>query len=51
MEETHHRWRFQTLPLSLRTTEYRDRVELTTRIIPRRLKTSCVGHCPGFQDL
>nr|GFB85914.1 hypothetical protein [Tanacetum cinerariifolium] len=25
MEETHHRWRFQMLPLSLRTTEYRDR--------------------------
>nr|GFB53213.1 hypothetical protein [Tanacetum cinerariifolium] len=20
-------------------------------IIPRRLKTSCVGYCPGFQDL
>nr|GEU73207.1 hypothetical protein [Tanacetum cinerariifolium] len=51
MEETHHRWRFQTLPLSLRTTEYRDRVEPTTRIIARRLKTSCVGYCPGFQDL
>nr|GFC68800.1 hypothetical protein [Tanacetum cinerariifolium] len=33
MEETHHRWRFQTLPLSLRTTKYRDRVELTTRIL------------------
>nr|GEZ71314.1 reverse transcriptase domain-containing protein [Tanacetum cinerariifolium] len=31
MEETHHRWRFRTLPLSLRTTEYRDRVEPTTR--------------------
>nr|GEZ84434.1 reverse transcriptase domain-containing protein [Tanacetum cinerariifolium] len=29
----------------------RDRVEPTTRIIPRRLKTSCVGYCPGFQDL
>nr|GFB24060.1 reverse transcriptase domain-containing protein [Tanacetum cinerariifolium] len=51
MEETHHRWRLRTLPLSLRTTEYRDRVEPTTRIIPRRLKTSCVGYCPGFQDL
>nr|GEX89930.1 Pro-Pol polyprotein [Tanacetum cinerariifolium] len=25
MEETHHRWRFRMLPLSLRTTEYRDR--------------------------
>nr|GFA27780.1 reverse transcriptase domain-containing protein [Tanacetum cinerariifolium] len=50
MEETHHRWRFRTLPLSLRTTEYRDRVEPTTRIIPRRLKISCVGYCPG-QDL
>nr|GFC54633.1 hypothetical protein [Tanacetum cinerariifolium] len=50
MEETHHRWRFQTLPLSLRTTEYRDRVEPTTRNIPRRLKHSCVGYCPGFQD-
>nr|GFA03266.1 DNA-directed DNA polymerase [Tanacetum cinerariifolium] len=46
MEETHHRWRFQTLPLSLRTTECRDRVEPTTRIIPRWLKTSCVGYCP-----
>nr|GEY91960.1 reverse transcriptase domain-containing protein [Tanacetum cinerariifolium] len=51
MEETHHRWRFRTLPLFLRTTEYRDRVQPTTRIIPRRLKTSCVGYCPGFQDL
>nr|GEZ77732.1 reverse transcriptase domain-containing protein [Tanacetum cinerariifolium] len=50
-EETHHRWRFQTLPLSLRTTEYRDRVESMTRIIPRRLNPSCVGYCPGFQDL
>nr|GFA47352.1 hypothetical protein [Tanacetum cinerariifolium] len=48
MEETHHRWRFRTLPLSLRTTEYRDRVEPTTRIIPRRLKTSCVGYCPAY---
>nr|GEV70479.1 reverse transcriptase domain-containing protein [Tanacetum cinerariifolium] len=46
-----HRWRFRTLPLSLRTTEYRDRVEPTTRIIPRWLKTSCVGYCPGFHDL
>nr|GFB50561.1 reverse transcriptase domain-containing protein [Tanacetum cinerariifolium] len=36
---------------SLRTTEYRDRVEPTTRIISRRLKISCVGYCPGFQDL
>nr|GEV34755.1 reverse transcriptase domain-containing protein [Tanacetum cinerariifolium] len=51
MEETHHRWRFRMLPLSLRTTEYRDRVEPTTRIISQRLKTSCVGYCPGFQDL
>nr|GEU63129.1 ribonuclease H-like domain-containing protein [Tanacetum cinerariifolium] len=51
MEETHHRWRFQMLLLSLRTTEYRDRVEPTTRIISRRLKTSCVGYYPGFQDL
>nr|GFB68886.1 reverse transcriptase domain-containing protein [Tanacetum cinerariifolium] len=50
----------RTLPLSLRTTKYRDRVEPTvcaclccdlSRIIPRRLKTSCVGYCPGFQDL
>nr|GEU32471.1 reverse transcriptase domain-containing protein [Tanacetum cinerariifolium] len=39
-------------------TEYRDRVEPTTQksktsnasIIPRRLKNSCVGYCPGFQD-
>nr|GEZ70938.1 ferrochelatase-2, chloroplastic [Tanacetum cinerariifolium] len=37
--------------LSLRTTEYRDRVESMTRIIPRRLKTSCLGYCPGFQDI
>nr|GEZ96336.1 reverse transcriptase domain-containing protein [Tanacetum cinerariifolium] len=29
-----HTWRFQTFTLSLRTTEYRDRVEPTTRIIP-----------------
>nr|GFA74684.1 reverse transcriptase domain-containing protein [Tanacetum cinerariifolium] len=49
MEETHHHWRFRMLLLSLRTTEYRDRVEPTTRVIPRRLKTSCVGYCPGFQ--
>nr|GFB24696.1 reverse transcriptase domain-containing protein [Tanacetum cinerariifolium] len=48
MEETHHHWRFWMLLLSLRTTEYRDRVEPTTRIIPRRLKTSCVRYCPGF---
>nr|GFB28256.1 reverse transcriptase domain-containing protein [Tanacetum cinerariifolium] len=39
-----HRWRFQTLPLSLRITEYRDRVEPTTRIIPRWLKPFCVGY-------
>nr|GEY02075.1 reverse transcriptase domain-containing protein [Tanacetum cinerariifolium] len=51
MEETYHRWRFRTLPLSLRTTEYRDRVKPMTRIIPRWLKLSCVGYCPGFQDL
>nr|GEW76205.1 reverse transcriptase domain-containing protein [Tanacetum cinerariifolium] len=51
MEETHHRWRFRMLLLSLRTTEYRDRVEPTTRIISRRLKISCVGYCPVFQDL
>nr|GFA90768.1 reverse transcriptase domain-containing protein [Tanacetum cinerariifolium] len=31
IEETHHRWRFQTLPLSLRTTEYKDRFEPMTR--------------------
>nr|GFC15087.1 hypothetical protein [Tanacetum cinerariifolium] len=51
MEDTHHRWRFWMFTLSLRTTEYRDRVEPTTRIIPQRLKLSCVGYCPGFQDL
>nr|GFC35541.1 hypothetical protein [Tanacetum cinerariifolium] len=51
MEETHHRWKFRMLLLSLRTTEYRDRVKPTNRIIPRRLKTSCVGYCLGFQDL
>nr|GEX92846.1 DNA-directed DNA polymerase [Tanacetum cinerariifolium] len=47
-EETHHRWRFQTFTLSLRTTEYRDRVEPMTRIIPRWLKTSCVGYLSWF---
>nr|GEW66103.1 reverse transcriptase domain-containing protein [Tanacetum cinerariifolium] len=51
MKETRHRWRFQMLLLSLRTTKYRDRVEPTTRIISRRLNTSCVGYYPGFQDL
>nr|GEX36905.1 reverse transcriptase domain-containing protein [Tanacetum cinerariifolium] len=51
MEATYHRWRFLMLLLSLRTTEYRDRVDPTTRIISPRLKTSCVGYCPGFQDL
>nr|GEX38847.1 reverse transcriptase domain-containing protein [Tanacetum cinerariifolium] len=51
MEAIHHRWRFRMLLLSLRTTEYRDRVEPTTQIISRRLKTYCVGYCPGFQDL
>nr|GEZ19979.1 hypothetical protein [Tanacetum cinerariifolium] len=51
MEETRHRWRFLMLPPSLRTTEYRDRVEPTSRIISRILKTSCVGYCPGFQNL
>nr|GEZ22033.1 reverse transcriptase domain-containing protein [Tanacetum cinerariifolium] len=34
MEETHHRWRFRTLSPSLRTTEYMDRVEPTTRDEP-----------------
>nr|GEZ09148.1 reverse transcriptase domain-containing protein [Tanacetum cinerariifolium] len=33
MEETYHRWRFRMLLLSLRTTEYRDRVEPTTRLV------------------
>nr|GEY53965.1 hypothetical protein [Tanacetum cinerariifolium] len=51
MEETRHRWRFWMLLLSLRTTEYRDRVKPTNRIISRRLNPSCVGYCPGFQDL
>nr|GFB48299.1 hypothetical protein [Tanacetum cinerariifolium] len=59
MEETHHRWRFGMLSLSLRTTEYMDRVKAMTRIlscdlsriIPRRLKTCCVGYCHGFLDL
>nr|GEZ94070.1 reverse transcriptase domain-containing protein [Tanacetum cinerariifolium] len=50
MEATRHRWRFRMLLLSLRTNEYRDRVEPTTRIISQRLKISCVGYCPGFQD-
>nr|GFB67545.1 hypothetical protein [Tanacetum cinerariifolium] len=36
-------------PLSLRTIEFRDRVEPTTRIISRRLKNSCVGYCPVFK--
>nr|GEY04492.1 reverse transcriptase domain-containing protein [Tanacetum cinerariifolium] len=49
METTYHRWRSRMLLLSLRTTEYRDRVEPTTRIISRRLNISCVGYCPGFQ--
>nr|GEX27084.1 reverse transcriptase domain-containing protein [Tanacetum cinerariifolium] len=48
MEETHHRWRFWTFTISLRTTEYRDRVEPTTRIIPRWLKHSCVGYLSWF---
>nr|GFA14682.1 reverse transcriptase domain-containing protein [Tanacetum cinerariifolium] len=51
MEAIHHRWRSRMLLLSLRTTEYRDRVDPTTRIISRRLKISCVGYCLGFQDL
>nr|GEV58721.1 ribonuclease H-like domain-containing protein [Tanacetum cinerariifolium] len=34
MEETRHRWRFLMLPLSLRTTEYRDPVKPTTRFSP-----------------
>nr|GEW46028.1 reverse transcriptase domain-containing protein [Tanacetum cinerariifolium] len=51
IEETHHRWRFRMLPLSLRTTEYRDRVKPTNQIIPRRLKISCVGYGPSFQHL
>nr|GEZ19883.1 reverse transcriptase domain-containing protein [Tanacetum cinerariifolium] len=65
MEAIHHRWRSRMLLLSLRTTEYSDRVEPTTRIlsccaclfcdlswiISRRLKISCVGYRPGFQDL
>nr|GFA56114.1 putative reverse transcriptase domain-containing protein [Tanacetum cinerariifolium] len=51
MEATYHRWRSQMLLLSLRTTEFRDRVEPTTRIISRRMKISCVGYCPSFQDL
>nr|GEY47715.1 hypothetical protein [Tanacetum cinerariifolium] len=48
MEATYYRWRSRMLLLSLRTTEYRDRVEPTTRIVSRRLKISCVGYCPGF---
>nr|GEZ04110.1 reverse transcriptase domain-containing protein [Tanacetum cinerariifolium] len=51
IDETHHRLRFRTLPVSLRTTEYRDRIEPMTRIISQRLKTSYVGYCPDFQDL
>nr|GFB15491.1 reverse transcriptase domain-containing protein [Tanacetum cinerariifolium] len=50
MEAIYHRWRYRMLLLSLRTTEYRDRVEPTTRIISQRLKTSCGGYCPGFQN-
>nr|GFB07009.1 hypothetical protein [Tanacetum cinerariifolium] len=38
IEETRHHWRFRMLLLSLRTTEYRDRVELTTRIILPKIK-------------
>nr|GFB51316.1 hypothetical protein [Tanacetum cinerariifolium] len=37
--------------LSLRMNEFKDRVELTTQIIPQRLKLSCVGYVSGFQDL
>nr|GFA31736.1 reverse transcriptase domain-containing protein [Tanacetum cinerariifolium] len=51
MEATYHRWRSRMLLLSLRTTKYKDRVDPTTRIISRRLNISCVGYCPGFQDL
>nr|GFB58743.1 reverse transcriptase domain-containing protein [Tanacetum cinerariifolium]GFB94102.1 reverse transcriptase domain-containing protein [Tanacetum cinerariifolium] len=51
MEAIYHRWRYLMLLLSLRTTEYRDRVEPMTRIISRRLKISYVGYCPDFQDL
>nr|GEY92411.1 reverse transcriptase domain-containing protein [Tanacetum cinerariifolium] len=32
MEATYHRWRYRMLLLSLRTTEFRDRVEPTTRM-------------------
>nr|GFC53373.1 hypothetical protein [Tanacetum cinerariifolium] len=42
---------FFSILLSLRTTEFKDRVELTNRIIPRRLKLSCVGYMSDFQDL
>nr|GEW13567.1 hypothetical protein [Tanacetum cinerariifolium] len=37
--------------LSLRTTKFRDRVELMTRIFPQWMKLSCVGYLSGFQDL
>ncbi|GKB26703.1 hypothetical protein Tco_0866104 [Tanacetum coccineum] len=34
MEGIHHRWLSRTSRLSLRTTKFRDRVELATRILP-----------------
>nr|GEZ09658.1 reverse transcriptase domain-containing protein [Tanacetum cinerariifolium] len=36
---------------SLRTTKFRDRVELTTQIFPQCMKFSCVGFLSDFQDL
>nr|GEW76900.1 reverse transcriptase domain-containing protein [Tanacetum cinerariifolium] len=49
MEAIYHRWRSRMLLLSLRTTEFRDRVEPMPRIIARSLKISCVGYCPVFK--
>nr|GFA02343.1 reverse transcriptase domain-containing protein [Tanacetum cinerariifolium] len=43
VSRTHHRWRFQTLPLSLRTTEYMDRVEPTSRTCADQIIRCCVA--------
>nr|GEY24076.1 reverse transcriptase domain-containing protein [Tanacetum cinerariifolium] len=45
MEETRHRWRFRMLLLSLRTTEYRDRVEPTTRCVAGQEAIDIVNAC------
>ncbi|GKE93021.1 hypothetical protein Tco_1574116 [Tanacetum coccineum] len=42
MEGIHHHWLSETSRLSLRTTEFRDRVELATRINPTFQESSRV---------